>query len=127
VWVRLVGLGRADACANVGRRLRSLRLAVKRGGKGRWWGTCHGTISVVVAGIGIWITPPQVQAHLLVLFKAGIPRTSTVGEPGAHGAGITGTQGCGVKTPEAADVAEATAGLAIELHIPNGGMFTFGT
>ena len=51
----------------------------------------------------------------------------TVGEPGIHGAGMTGVQGIGVKTPRAAAVADATAGLAIELHTPKGRMFTNGT
>ncbi len=42
----------------------------------------------------------------------------TVGDPGAHGAAQAGMQGWGVSTPKAAAVAEATAGLARELHIP---------
>lgn len=51
---------------------------------------------------------------------------STVGAPGAHGAGVTGTQGIGVSTPSAAVVAEATVGLASEEHIPKGGILTMG-
>lgn len=50
----------------------------------------------------------------------------TVGAPGAHGAGVTGTQGMGVNTPKAAAVAAATVGLEGELHIPKGGMLTIG-
>jgi hypothetical protein len=50
----------------------------------------------------------------------------TVGEPGAQGAGMTGRHGPGVNTPSLAAVAAATAGFAIELHIPNGGMFAMG-
>jgi hypothetical protein len=50
----------------------------------------------------------------------------TVGEPGAHGAGITGIQGIGVNTPEAAAVADATVGLAKDEHIPKGMIFTIG-
>ena len=50
----------------------------------------------------------------------------TVGEPGAHGAGVTGTHGMGVRTPRAAAVAAATVGFDGELHMPNGGMFTMG-
>ena len=50
----------------------------------------------------------------------------TVGEPGAHGAGITGKQGMGVSTPRAAAVALATVGLAKELHMPKGGILTMG-
>jgi hypothetical protein len=64
--------------------------------------------------------------HLDELFKAGMLDTSTVGEPGAHGAAVTGVQGMGVRTPKAAAVAEATAGLAMELHMPKGIMFTNG-
>ena len=67
------------------------------------------------------ITPAQVHMHLLVLFSAGMPRTSTVGAPGAQGAGITGTHVCG--TPNAA----ITAGFVGALHIPNGGMLVIGT
>ncbi len=50
----------------------------------------------------------------------------TVGEPGAHGAGITGMHGIGVNTPNAAAVADATVGFASDEHMPNGMMFTSG-
>src|SRR5262245_60465123 len=53
-------------------------------------------------------------------------RTSAVGIPGIQGPGVTGTQGIGVKTPAAAAVAAATVGLAIELHMPKGGILTMG-
>ena len=49
-----------------------------------------------------------------------------VGEPGAQGAGITGVQGMGVNAPQAAAVAEATAGFASEEHMPKGITFTMG-
>lgn len=62
-----------------------------------------------------------------LLFKAGKFPKSTVGEPGAHGADIAGIHGIGVNTPSAAAVAEATVGLAIELHIPKGRIFAIGT
>jgi hypothetical protein len=39
---------------------------------------------------------------------------------------VTGTHGIGVITPSFAAVAAATVGLAIELHMPNGKMFTIG-
>lgn len=58
--------------------------------------------------------------------RAGIFPTSTVGEPGIHGADVVGIQGIGVNTPSAAAVAAATVGLSILLHIPNGIMFTNG-
>lgn len=64
--------------------------------------------------------------HLEELFKAGMLATSTVGEPGAQGAATAGVQGIGVRTPKAAAVADATAGLAMELHIPKGAMFKKG-
>jgi hypothetical protein len=60
------------------------------------------------------------------LFKAGILPINTLGDPGAHGAGVTGVQGIGVNTPNAAAVADATAGLAMEVHIPNGKILTKG-
>jgi hypothetical protein len=50
-----------------------------------------------------------------------------VGAPGAQGAGVTGIHGIGVSTPIAADVAAATVGFAMLLHIPNGMMLTMGT
>ena len=64
--------------------------------------------------------------HLHVLFTAGFPPTNTVGEPGAQGAAATGTHGCGVRTPIAAAVAAATCGFAMDVHIPNGIIFTIG-
>jgi hypothetical protein len=61
-----------------------------------------------------------------VLFNAGKFSINTVGEPGVHGAGVTGTHGIGVRTPIAAAVAAATVGLAREVHMPKGMMFTIG-
>jgi hypothetical protein len=72
------------------------------------------------------MTPPKLHMHLEELFSAGMLATSTVGDPGAHGAAVTGVQGIGVSAPRAAAVAEATAGLAMELHIPNGAILTNG-
>ena len=72
------------------------------------------------------MTPPQLHMHLEVLFNAGILPINTVGLPGAQGAAVTGTQGMGVSTPSAAAVADATVGLAMELHMPNGMMLTIG-
>ena len=61
-----------------------------------------------------------------VLFRDGLPAIITVEEPGTQGAGITGMQGIGVRTPPAAAVAAATCGLAWEVHMPNGIMLTMG-
>jgi hypothetical protein len=49
-----------------------------------------------------------------------------VGEPGVQGAAVAGMQGIGVRTPKAAAVAEATMGLAMDMHMPNVGIFTIG-
>ncbi len=62
-----------------------------------------------------------------VLFKAGALQSNTVGAPTIHGAAVAGMQGMGVKTPEAAAVAPATAGLDSDWHMPNGRMFNIGT
>jgi hypothetical protein len=73
------------------------------------------------------ICPPQLHINLHVSVRAGFFPISTLVEPGIHGAAITGTQGIGVNTPSAADVALDTDGLAKELHIPKGRMFFIGT
>lgn len=72
------------------------------------------------------MTPAQAQVRHEVLFSAGAMRSNTVGEPGTQGAGVTGMHGIGVSTPSAAAVADATAGLASEVHIPNGRMLMTG-
>ena len=64
--------------------------------------------------------------NLEVSLSAGIFASRTVGDPGAHGAGVTGTHGIGVSTPRAAVVAAATVGFASEEHMPNGMMFVIG-
>lgn len=46
--------------------------------------------------------------------------------PGAQGATITGMQGMGVRTPIAAEVAEATIGLLSDWHMPKGRILTSG-
>jgi hypothetical protein len=70
--------------------------------------------------------PAHVQFSLEESLSAGKFAASTVGDPGAQGAGVTGTQGIGVNTPNAAAVAAITAGLLGELHIPKGGIFAAG-
>jgi hypothetical protein len=65
--------------------------------------------------------------QVLRLSRAGIFPIKTVGAPGAQGPDVIGTQGTGVGTPSAADVAAMNAGLAGLMHIPKGGMFTSGT
>jgi hypothetical protein len=63
--------------------------------------------------------------HVDVLLSAGIPPIRHVGEPGTQGA-VTGMHGIGVSTPRAAAVAAATIGLAIDMHMPKGGILTMG-
>lgn len=46
--------------------------------------------------------------------------------PGAQGAAVAGMQGIGVKTPNAAAVADATDGLARLIQTPKGGMLEIG-
>jgi hypothetical protein len=85
-----------------------------------------------VPALVIEMTPPYAHMHLLVSFRDGMLAMGTVGEPGAQGAGTTGTHGAGVGvgTPRAAAVAAAvaaaTAGLDCVVHIPKVGIFTTG-
>ena len=81
---------------------------------------------MVVPAKLIVMAPPHAHTHCEELFNAGLLAMSTVGDPGAQGAGMTGTHGIGVSTPRAAAVAAATVGFASDWHIPNGGMFTIG-
>ena len=78
-------------------------------------------------GTEIVISPPYAHWHVDVFVSAGRPITCTIGEPGCHGAGITGVHGIGVRTPSAAAVALATAGLARLVQRENGPTFTNGT
>ena len=41
----------------------------------------------------------------------------TAGDPGTQGDVVAGIQGCGVKTPRAAEVAAATCGLLRVVHM----------
>ena len=66
------------------------------------------------------------HTNLLATVKVGKFWVSTWGLPGAQGATVFGIQGMGVSTPQAAEVAEATVGLASERHIPKVGMLTIG-
>ena len=75
----------------------------------------------------ISIVPPQLHISIELSLRAGWLATSTVDEPGAQGAAMTGIQGMGVSTPEASDVAVATVGFAIEVHIAKGITFNIGT
>lgn len=72
------------------------------------------------------IIPPHVHINFELLLRDGIPATRTVGEPGIHGAVVTGMQGMGVSTPIAAAVAAATVGFEGEMHIEKGRILTKG-
>ena len=72
------------------------------------------------------MTPAHMHIHFDESFKAGMLPIMTVGEPGAQGATVLGTHGMGVNTPSAAEVAEATVGLAMDEHMPKVGMFAIG-
>lgn len=87
--------------------------------------TNQGIFVVTCPGNPIVMTPPQAHMQVEVLFKAGMAPIMQVGEPGVQGA-VTGMQGIGVRTPSAAAVAAATVGLAIDMHIANGGILTIG-
>ena len=83
-------------------------------------------------GVGIcpWlvneICPAHIHIFLQVLVSAGIPSIIKSGLPGIHGVVTTGTQGAGVNTPMAAAVAEITAGLEGDEHMPKVEMLTPG-
>jgi hypothetical protein len=63
--------------------------------------------------------------HLLSRVRTGFPPTSTFGEH-TQGPAMAGTHGCGVNTPKAAAVAEATTGLESVVHIPKPVMLDMG-
>ena len=86
----------------------------------------QGISSVVCPGMVTCTTPPHMQLQQELLLSAGIISTSTVGEPGAHGVTVAGMHGMGVSTPRAAEVADATEGLARLEHMPKGRIFTMG-
>ena len=72
------------------------------------------------------MVPPHMHISLLSLVSVGAPNVLTKTLPGDHGAVVLGIQGIGVSTPQAAEVAEATDGLASERHMPKLGILTIG-
>lgn len=68
------------------------------------------------------IIPAKAHGHFDVATTHVTPACLAVTDPGAQGPLGTGVHGCGVSTPDAAEVAEATAGLARLMHNPNGAM-----
>ena len=72
------------------------------------------------------ITPAYAHIQQAPCTSAGAFLTMIVGAIGVHVPAITGTQGIGVSTPNAAAVAAATVGFAIDMHMPKGIMLTHG-
>ena len=100
---------------------------VTRGRPRRARRRAHGTVTVVaIPGAVIEMTPPHWHKQVQLALSAGWPSISTVGEPGNHGAVVTGMHGCGVRVPMAAAVAAATCGLVGVVHMPKGAMFAIG-
>lgn len=54
------------------------------------------------------IKPDHIHEHVQLSVRAGVPFTFNIPLPGAHGAVMAGTHGCGVNVPMAALVAELT-------------------
>jgi len=72
------------------------------------------------------ITPPYAHIHWQSFVRHGLPWiTLDALDPGIQEV-VTGTQGWGVSTPNAAAVAADTAGFAMFVHIANGVMFAMG-
>ena len=86
-----------------------------------WHHSCRGGSGIY----NLYYPAPVTHAFARVIY-CWFPPTNTVGDPGAQGAAVTGTQGIGVKTPNAAAVAAATCGFAMEVHIPKGMILTIG-
>src|SRR3984957_13096452 len=86
----------------------------------------YGTITVNSPGMTKLMTPAHMHISVEVLSSVGMLPSSTVGAPGTQGATVAGIHGMGVRTPIAAAVAAATIGLAGDIHMPNGMMFTSG-
>lgn len=84
------------------------------------------TVVVVWPGETIEISPPQVHKHVHVLVSISIFPSVTVAEPGIQGSAVAGMHGMGVSTPIAAVVAVKTTGLASDMQVANGMMFTKG-
>lgn len=77
-------------------------------------GLTYGMLTVCWPGWLIEIDPPHTQLSFELSCKAGMPPSFTVELPGDQGAGVSGMQGMGVRTPIAAAVAAATVGFAMD-------------
>ena len=81
----------------------------------------------MLAVVMILIVPPHWHVIELLSVTAGCPAIlTTVLVPDHCIVGITGTHGIGVSTPMAADVAAATSGLLVDVHMVNEGTASSG-
>lgn len=78
-------------------------------------------------GLSMLMIPPQSHMQVHCECSAGWPCTVTLVAPGVQGELVAGMHGAGVRTPIAADVAAATAGLSGAMHMPKLGMLSTGT
>ena len=81
------------------------------------------TFVVPCPGLTMLMLPAYPHISLASEVRHGFPPTITVGLAGIHVPAGTNVQGWGVRTPIAAAVADATAGLASDVHRPNGEIF----
>ena len=105
--------------------VRSMPLAREPAASGKPIAQVTDTVPALPGSV-IEITPPHMHDSVQPACSAGCPSIITVVAPGAHGELVAGTQGAGVSTPSAAEVAVATAGFDGVPHIPNDGMFVIG-
>jgi OOP family OmpA-OmpF porin len=107
-------------CRNANGRPRAAVVFAGARNQGIWWFACPACL-IEITGPG-----PKLQTSVQFSSSAGWLPIITFGTPGTHGAAVIGVQGIGVSTPIAAEVAAATAGLAMLWQAPNGGMLTNG-
>lgn len=84
------------------------------------------TTTGICPGLTTLMQPPQLHISLQLLLSVGLLPVKTVTEPGSQGVVVMGIQGIGVSTPNAAAVADATVGLANDVHMPKGNIFLKG-
>jgi len=89
-------------------------------------GKGYGTSTVICPAWMNVITPAQMHINWETLSRVGKFPRRTVGAPGIQGAGVFGMHGIGVSTPNAAAVAAATIGFAMDIHMPKGMIFVIG-
>lgn len=86
----------------------------------------YGTFTVTLPDDLKEITPNHVHIQTELLLSAGMFLIITVGDPGAQGAVVTGTQGACVTVPSDEAMMAITAGFVGALHITKDGILTIG-